>query len=81
MNQVQLNQGRKGEVGELNYRWLLSDGETTNGAEHPSPFDFCTEGVSCSGMIPEQQINPLLLNGGEGVKRAGFVFRCFSVSA
>jgi hypothetical protein len=27
MNQVQLDQGRKGEVGELGCSWLLSDGK------------------------------------------------------
>lgn len=40
MNQVQLNQGRKGEVGRINCSWLLNDGKTTTVAEHPSPFDF-----------------------------------------
>lgn len=34
MNQVRLNQGRKGELEGLNYSWLLKGGKTADVAEH-----------------------------------------------
>lgn len=52
MHQVQLNPGRKGEVGRIKLQLASNDGKTADVAERPSPLDFCLEGVSCSGMIP-----------------------------